>query len=91
VAVAYEDWSAAENEDVVYGDVIHVFPLDDLIEHDTSPESGDTCVCGPEIEPVERSDGTFGWVVMHGSLDGREHTEPDHDYLHCPVCRRGPA
>lgn len=48
---------------------IHVVPIDDLIEHDSS---GDDCICGPEIIPVERDDGSFGYLVSHYSLDGRE-------------------
>jgi len=49
--------------------VIHVVPIDDLIEHDTS---GDDCVCGPDTETVKRDDGSTGWLVTHHSLDGRE-------------------
>lgn len=53
----------------------HVFPVNDLIEHD---RTGDDCVCGPEVEPVERDDGSIGWLVVHHSLDGREEREaPD--------------
>jgi hypothetical protein len=55
-------------------DAIHVIPLGDLIEHDTGGE--EDCVCGPETTPVERDDGSFGWVVTHHSLDGRERFEP---------------
>jgi hypothetical protein len=50
----------------------HVFPVDDLIEHDTD---GNDCPCGPKTEPVERDDGSFGWLVCHHSLDGREMAE----------------
>lgn len=50
----------------------HVYPLNDLIEHETE---GSDCVCGPTIEPVEREDGSFGWLISHHSLDGREQTE----------------
>lgn len=50
---------------------IHVMPSNDLIEHDDSDE----CVCGPECEPVQREDGTFGWLYSHHSLDGRELSE----------------
>jgi hypothetical protein len=49
----------------------HVVPVDDLIEHDSSGDEAG-CICGPETVPVERDDGTFGWVVSHHSLDGRE-------------------
>lgn len=51
----------------------HVYPLGDLIEHDTNGEQD--CICGPEIIPVERDDGSFGYLVSHHSLDGRELTE----------------
>ena len=53
---------------------VHVFPVADLVEHDTDSEDG--CVCGPTIEPVPRDDGSFGWLVVHHSLDGREAHEP---------------
>ncbi len=49
---------------------VHVAPVGDLIEHDTSGESD--CVCGPRSRPVKREDGSVGWVVTHSSLDGRE-------------------
>lgn len=61
---------------------IHVLPVNDLIEH----EESDACVCGPETQPVERDDGSMGWLVVHNALDGREHREPDHDRRACPVC-----
>lgn len=50
-----------------------VHPLNDLIVHDVDGE--DACVCGPRVEPVERPDGSFGWMYVHHSLDGRELTE----------------
>lgn len=53
-------------------DPVHVFPVADLVEHDTD---GDDCICGPEIEPVERDDGSIGWLIIHHSLDGRERYE----------------
>lgn len=56
---------------VTIGD-IHCYPTNDLIEHDTD---GDDCICGPAMEPVERADGSYGWVIVHHSLDGREHAE----------------
>lgn len=64
-------------------DPIHVFPISDLIEHVTD---GGECPCGPTTEPVERDDGSMGWLVTHHSLDGREHAEPDHDRAACPLC-----
>jgi hypothetical protein len=51
---------------------IYVVPVDDLIGHDTDTEE---CVCGPEIEPVERDDGSIAWLFVHHSLDGRENHE----------------
>lgn len=50
---------------------IHTVPVNDLIEHDT--DIG--CVCGPDIQPVEREGGSIAFVVVHHSLDGREATE----------------
>jgi hypothetical protein len=60
---------AADNHQ---SDTVHVVPTDDLMDHDTS---GETCVCGPEVEPVFRDDGSNGWLVTHHSLDGREDLE----------------
>lgn len=53
------------------GDV-HVLPVNDLIEHD---DAGSDCLCGPHTEAVPREDGSFGWVVVHHSLDDRESRE----------------
>lgn len=47
---------------------LHVYPLNDLVAHDTD---GGDCVCGPRDEPVERDDGSIGWLVVHRALDGR--------------------
>ncbi len=52
---------------------VHVYPCGDLIEHETE---GDDCPCGPATEPVQRDDGSYGWLVVHHSLDGREQFEP---------------
>jgi len=51
-------------------DDIHVMPMQDLVEH-----ADDDCVCGPTTHPVSRNDGSYGWVVIHHSLDGRESYE----------------
>jgi hypothetical protein len=51
-------------------DVLHVSPIGDLVEHDTSTAEPD-CVCGPRTKPVKRADGSMGWVLVHNSLDGR--------------------
>ena len=58
----------SEDESREYGPV-HVVPINDLIEHETS---GDDCVCGVRVEAVFRDDGSNGWVYVHHSLDGRE-------------------
>lgn len=50
---------------------IHVMPNGDLIEHSDS----DDCLCGPTADPVARDDGSYGWVHVHHSLDGREARE----------------
>lgn len=55
-------------------DPYHVWPLDDLIEHDTQDNDGN-CACGPTVEPVEGDNGYIGWVITHHSLDGREQHE----------------
>jgi hypothetical protein len=52
------------------GEAIHIEPINDLIEHLDSD-----CPCGPTDEPVERDDGSMGWLVIHHSLDGRESKE----------------
>ncbi len=51
---------------------VHCVPINDLVEHNTD---NDDCICGPTTEPVERSDGSFGLIVIHHSLDGREKNE----------------
>lgn len=48
---------------------VHVLPLNDLIDHETSED----CVCGPEVELVSAVDD--GWLISHHSLDGREERE----------------
>lgn len=52
---------------------VHVIPIDDLVEHDRD-DDGD-CVCGPELEPCPRADGTIAWLITHASADGRELSE----------------
>lgn len=51
---------------------LHVLPVGDLIDHTTS----DDCPCGPRAEAVHRGDGSYGWLIVHHSLDGREEFEP---------------
>jgi hypothetical protein len=53
----------------VAADDIHVYPVDDLVEHELD---GGDCVCGVTAEPVKRDDGSIGWVLVHHALDGRD-------------------
>ena len=50
---------------------VHVQPVGDLVAHDLD----DDCACGPAVEAVPRGDGSFGWLITHHSLDGRERFE----------------
>lgn len=50
-------------------DTIHVYPIDDAIEHETD---GTDCPCLPEVEPCEREDGSYGWLVTHNAWGDRE-------------------
>lgn len=54
--------------------LLHVYLLDDLVEHDTSSREPD-CVCGPSVRPVQDLDGSMGWLIVHASLAGREQHE----------------
>lgn len=56
-------------------DHVHIRPTNDGVEHDTSSTEPD-CACGPDVRPVQRDDGSIGWLIVHHSLDGREQTEP---------------
>lgn len=51
-------------------DHVHVIPINDLIEHEEN-DDGD-CPCGPEVQPVEREDGSIAWLYTHNALDGRD-------------------
>jgi hypothetical protein len=54
-----------------------VYPANDWISHDhADPES---CVCGPEVEPVPCRDGSMSWLFTHHSLDGRELSEGEQE------------
>jgi hypothetical protein len=55
----------------VSDETLHVLPVADVVEHELSDE----CICGPETRPVERDDGSIGWVCVHHSLDAREQRE----------------
>ncbi|MFI5687890.1 hypothetical protein [Streptomyces sp. NPDC051636] len=52
---------------------LHVTPIGDLIEHDTSIDG--QCACGPTDKLVKRDDGSIGWLTVHHSLDDREASE----------------
>jgi hypothetical protein len=54
--------------------LLHVAPISDQVDHDTSTTEAD-CVCGPEARPIAHHDGSVGWLLVHHSLDGREHTK----------------
>lgn len=58
-------WQTVYDPDI---DTVHVTPVADLVDH---PLNAD-CACIPTCEPVERDDGTIGWLYTHNSLDGRE-------------------
>jgi hypothetical protein len=62
-------------------DVLHVYPVADVVAHDRTMDSGHDCVCGPSVVPVAGC-----WLITHHALDGREHHEPNHDRAACPVC-----
>lgn len=53
---------------------VHVVPRDDLVAHVRS----DDCACGPTTEPVQREDGSYGYLITHHSLDHREASENAH-------------
>lgn len=50
--------------------MIHIYPLNDLKEHDTS-DKGNTCKCNPRIVIENYSE----ILVIHNSFDGREAVE----------------
>jgi hypothetical protein len=51
--------------------VVHVEPVNDLIEHDCTGGALCDCVCGPDVEFLDDS----AVLVSHHSLDGREATD----------------
>lgn len=50
---------------------LHVYPLNDLIEHEIDRD----CICGPECVPMKHDDGGIEYVYVHHSLDNREAKE----------------
>lgn len=79
VAVAYND-EGTTNEvadiDLDGADHVHIMPINDLVEHEADDDG--ECPCGPEVQPVEREDGSIGWVYVHNALDGRDLEEQGH-------------
>lgn len=57
------------------GNTVHVYPVGDLIQHDVD---GGECPCRPDTEAVPCDDGSYGRLVTHHSMDGRELAEPDY-------------
>lgn len=53
--------------------VSHTAPINDAVEHDVTDDC--SCICGPRLEHIERTDGSDGWLYIHHSLDGRERSE----------------
>lgn len=47
---------------------IHVYPIDDLIEHELTED----CPCGVAPELERTTEDGDRWVIVHSSLDGRE-------------------
>ena len=60
---------------MIHNSMMHILPINDLMEH----ESQVWCSCKPEIKEG---------IVLHNSLDGREHFETDHDERTCEQCKR---
>lgn len=59
---------------------LHVVPVGDLIEHDTTED----CICGPVAKLYEElEDGGDAWILTHSSLDGREFYQerPKHEIV----------
>jgi hypothetical protein len=48
-------------------DEVHVLPINDLIYHEFH-----SCACLPVPESVQRSDGSYGWLIKHNAWDGRK-------------------
>lgn len=68
-----DNWNRLDTHRVAMrDDTVHIHPIGDLIAHDLD---GEVCPCYPRQEPVQREDGTTGWLIIHNSLDGREQDE----------------
>jgi hypothetical protein len=56
--------------------MLHVHPLNDIKEHDTT-DTGNTCHCNPKV--IIEPDSEI--IVVHNSFDGREAVEWTKDIL----------
>lgn len=50
-------------------EAVHVFPLGDIIDHDTE---GMGCECLPVLTVTEELDQSLRWIILHNALDGRQ-------------------
>lgn len=62
-----EGWAIIGYEEENGAETIHCIPLGDMISHEPVD-----CVCLPANGAMLRSDGSYGWMAKHHSLDGRE-------------------
>lgn len=54
---------------------VHIYPINDWIEHDTSSEASDCqCLCDPEIIWIDEETQEFlaSPIVIHNAIDQRE-------------------
>lgn len=54
---------------------VHVYPLGDLIDHQTESVDGSDCLCEPQVEWLDEETGLpyeGGPLVIHNAIDGRE-------------------
>lgn len=54
---------------------IHVYPLNDLIEHDIDSDAADCeCPCNPRIDWIDEDTGLplNEPVIVHNAIDGRK-------------------
>lgn len=65
-------WRTTLNPEMM---IVHVMPVDDLIEHVESPD----CPCDPDLELIERTDDHFGQMYSHNAADGRNDEAEEED------------
>jgi len=73
----YEAMSTRNAEELMHrmnmwilGDVIHVYPRNDLKGHRTSGQR--ICTCGPTLRIVRKYGVATGVIVTHRAYDGRK-------------------